>query len=269
MNPSKQRLIWSKKEVEFLMQNYKTMEYSKISSLLNRTETSIYAKMSALGLNKYNKLTNEDKIWINSNYLNFKIKEIAEILNKNENTIQSYLIKHNLNKQKKNYINIPIEEIDKKIKSGMNLTDIANEYGVNNRSLVRYCLKHNYDIVENYPEKIKRRKKDKSAKNSLYLDYKSRANRKNLEFTLSFQEFDEITSSNCYYCDETPKNKKYANGDKKVFCFYNGVDRFNNGEGYTKNNSLPCCGECNKMKLDLSFNDFLNKIQKILNKFRK
>lgn len=36
----------------------------------------------------------------------------------------------------------------------------------------------------------------------------------------------------------------------------NGIDRVNSKEGYTEENSVPCCSTCNKAKLDMSFEDF-------------
>lgn len=269
MELNKKKLNWSKQEIDFLINNFQKMKYEELSNFLNRTKTAINVKISELGLNKYKKLSDEEKSWLEKNYLNYKIKDIAEILNKTESSIQNYLLKYNLRKQKKGYINIPIEEIDKRIKNGISLKEVAVEFNVNHYSLKRYCLKNKYDVVLNSPEKLVKKRKEKSAKNSLFGDYKHRASKKNLEFTLTFKEFDEITDKNCYYCEEKPKNKKYANGNKKAFCFYSGIDRLDNNKGYTLENSVPCCAECNTMKFNLSLDEFLSKIEKILNKFGK
>ena len=40
----------------------------------------------------------------------------------------------------------------------------------------------------------------------------------------------------------------------------NGIDRFDNQFGYESTNSVPCCEQCNKIKRDLSGQDFLNLI---------
>lgn len=43
----------------------------------------------------------------------------------------------------------------------------------------------------------------------------------------------------------------------------NGVDRRNNLVGYEVENSIPCCTHCNRIKLNYSEEEFLNKIKKI------
>lgn len=87
-------------------------------------------------------------------------------------------------------------------------------------------------------------------------NYKRNAKNRNLCFQLSKEEFIEITKKPCYYCGDfgfiSPTNEKY-----------NGIDRIDSQKGYEKNNVVPCCSNCNKMKLDLSQNDFLYHIQKI------
>lgn len=81
------------------------------------------------------------------------------------------------------------------------------------------------------------------------------ANVRNHEFSLTFQDFREITSKPCMYCGEL--NKKYT-----------GIDRVDNAEGYTQSNSAPCCEQCNRMKLDYSLEEFLSKCQKIVNNLK-
>jgi len=41
----------------------------------------------------------------------------------------------------------------------------------------------------------------------------------------------------------------------------NGIDRINSGKDYTVENTISCCGICNKMKLDHSFENFINIIK--------
>ena len=43
----------------------------------------------------------------------------------------------------------------------------------------------------------------------------------------------------------------------------NGLDRIDNGIGYTLNNVRPCCSTCNYMKHRLNEKEFLNHIEKI------
>ena len=44
---------------------------------------------------------------------------------------------------------------------------------------------------------------------------------------------------------------------------YSGIDRIDSNLGYLENNVVPCCKFCNFMKLNLTTEDFLNRIAKI------
>lgn len=80
-----------------------------------------------------------------------------------------------------------------------------------------------------------------------YRSYINRANKKQIEFSLSMDEFNIITAANCTYCGS-------AGG---------GIDRINSKMGYTIENSTPCCKMCNLMKYTHSQEDFISQIKKI------
>ena len=42
----------------------------------------------------------------------------------------------------------------------------------------------------------------------------------------------------------------------------NGIDRIDNNKGYTKENCVPCCDICNRIKMDLPYNVFIEHITK-------
>lgn len=84
-----------------------------------------------------------------------------------------------------------------------------------------------------------------SALTSLYFLYKKRAERKLMKFELSLVQFQNITSSNCYYCSAPPSNRIQKH---KYIYYYNGIDRIDNSKGYEDNNVLPCCVICNTKK---------------------
>jgi len=107
-----------------------------------------------------------------------------------------------------------------------------------------------------------------SSFNALYAGYKDRSKKKKREFTLTREEFREITSRDCFFCGIKPlqifsKGKKHRNGHY----LHNGIDRINSSKGYINGNVLPCCEICNKAKRDLSLDEFLNWINRII-KFR-
>ena len=79
-----------------------------------------------------------------------------------------------------------------------------------------------------------------------------------LECTLSFAEYEILINKNCYYC----------NGPLFVSAYGGGLDRINNDLGYIQGNVLPCCGECNKLRMDrLSVEETLE-VVKLLKRVR-
>lgn len=104
-----------------------------------------------------------------------------------------------------------------------------------------------------------------SFKKDMFQDYKDAARVRKYSFNLTFEEFLNLIQQNCYYCDKLPSLRKMNRG-----CFHqalvNGIDRVDNTIGYTKENCVPCCEMCNKMKMKYSVIEFGNQIQKIYKK---
>jgi hypothetical protein len=95
-----------------------------------------------------------------------------------------------------------------------------------------------------------------AAKNRIYGIYKRGAEKRNLFFELSFDQFISLTQQNCHYCDIEPFTISYSgrsNGDYT----YNGVDRKDNSKGYTLKNCVPCCSPCNYAKGDTPYEKFI------------
>lgn len=101
-----------------------------------------------------------------------------------------------------------------------------------------------------------------ASKNKLIGNYRERCKRKNIEITLTNNELVNLFGQNCHYCNKPPsrviKNKKGL-GD----FLYNGIDRMNNNEGYIHNNVVSCCAECNYLKSNYSYSEFLKIIKTI------
>jgi len=53
----------------------------------------------------------------------------------------------------------------------------------------------------------------------------------------------------------------YQYGEMQI-C-YSGLDRVDSSRGYVHGNVVPCCGECNYAKQDLSVDDFLASVARI------
>lgn len=75
----------------------------------------------------------------------------------------------------------------------------------------------------------------------LYKGYKRRCQRANTYFDLTLDEFNAITKKFCGYCERPPVQRQGS-------YLYNGIDRSDNSRGYTYDNSVPCCWECNRIK---------------------
>ena len=101
-----------------------------------------------------------------------------------------------------------------------------------------------------------------AACNHLYSVYKHNADKRNLLYTITIEDFRKLTSSSCYYCNDAPM---YSHSG--VTCstpyVYNGVDRVDNTIGYVLENCVPCCRICNWMKRTQSQKDFVTKCAKI------
>ena len=85
-------------------------------------------------------------------------------------------------------------------------------------------------------------------------------------FELTMGEFKEITSSPCHYCGVEPQqqigtaNKKNSS-DWSIY-LYNGIDRKDNSKEYISGNCLPCCGVCNRAKGKMTYEEFIEYINR-------
>ena len=105
------------------------------------------------------------------------------------------------------------------------------------RNPQKYRDKHNQWRKEN-PEKAKaaadRHNRTKTTKYSLL---KHLANKRELELTITKEEYISIvTDATCSYCNEplSPTGM--------------GLDRVDSSKGYVQGNVVPCCGPCNTKK---------------------
>lgn len=106
-----------------------------------------------------------------------------------------------------------------------------------------------------------------AARNEVYREYKSGADKRGLSFDLSVEEFENLTQRPCVYCG-TEKSNRERHTHKYAPFFYNGIDRVDPTVGYNVGNCVPCCRVCNRMKSDMTKSDFLDHIARI-SKFKK
>lgn len=89
----------------------------------------------------------------------------------------------------------------------------------------------------------------------LYTDYH--------DGNLSFEQFYQLTTANCYYCGLKPINRRNISGklssqeakDNGTF-IYNGLDRIDNSLPHHYDNVVPCCKYCNTAKSQISLQEF-------------
>lgn len=98
--------------------------------------------------------------------------------------------------------------------------------------------------------------------NKLFYMYSYDAQRRNLPFELTKEDFATITKRPCFYCGEEPSKIFGMKGNNGTYT-YTGIDRIDSSKGYVKDNVIPCCWFCNKMKMNLNYNEFLLRIKKI------
>ena len=96
--------------------------------------------------------------------------------------------------------------------------------------------------------------------NKMFHSYQTNAQNKGRVFELTKEQFISIIFSPCHYCNEYDERKLNYREDIVLCC---GVDRLSSDEGYTTSNVVSCCMDCNYLKVDRTYVDFLNKIEKI------
>lgn len=91
-----------------------------------------------------------------------------------------------------------------------------------------------------------------------FKNLRSGAKQRNLEFTLTVETYSAIVSNSCHYCDSSLE--KHAGS---------GIDRIDNDKGYTLENSVACCSDCNAGKGEIYSYEEWKTMIKALIKFRK
>lgn len=98
--------------------------------------------------------------------------------------------------------------------------------------------------------------------NRVFSRYKQSAKERNISFEINKEDFLEFTQQKCYYCGKEPETlskNKCNNGD----FVYNGLDRVDSSLGYTKENVVTCCKQCNFSKGKTHQNEFVEWIKSV------
>ena len=140
------------------------------------------------------------------------------------------------------------------------------EYWMNSRQHkiervgIEEYLKDNANNAQNWrdnnPDKVMGNNENKrNSYESQYAVYGRSAELKQLEFNITFDEYEKIVKNPCHYCGIIQDR-----GTEQ----FNGIDRVNNTIGYILDNCVSCCKMCNYMKKSLSRDVFVNRVEHIL-----
>lgn len=99
--------------------------------------------------------------------------------------------------------------------------------------------------------------------NTLLSRYKQQSSDRGLPFNINAEDFRELIKSNCHYCGIEPLQKARSNNINTTPYVYNGIDRKDNTKGYELDNCVPCCYICNRAKRELSYDQFMEWINRI------
>lgn len=126
------------------------------------------------------------------------------------------------------------------------------------------CLKCNKEIkaqvsqLKKHSGKCQRCCQLKEPYRFIYNELKNHRNKK-VEFNLTFEEFKEIINNNiCHYCDDVLIYNEHSRDWGKSLTRAHQLDRKNNLKGYTKDNVVSCCWNCNRLKSDaFTYKEFM------------
>lgn len=129
-------------------------------------------------------------------------------------------------------------------------------YVIANPERRKEILKRSFQKSKTNEEFIARNKARRQTAKSIFFIYKDAAKVRDLSFELTLDNFIAWHGkTTCYYCD--------------LHISTIGIDRLDSYKGYTIDNCVPCCKICNKIKMDLSVDEFKNQIKLIFNNFCK
>jgi len=104
---------------------------------------------------------------------------------------------------------------------------------------------------------------DLAVKRQIILGYKRHARNRSISYNISEDDFIKLLSENCFYCGLKPSNIKKTKNHKGFI--YSGIDRVNSNEGYSKDNCVACCEQCNKAKRNITIEKFAQWIERVHN----
>ena len=93
----------------------------------------------------------------------------------------------------------------------------------------------------------------------IYNELKNHRNRR-VEFSITFEELKDkiINNPECHYCGKPLEYHKHSKNWGVNLSRAHQLDRKNNHEGYTYENTVTCCWTCNRLKSDVyTYEEFM------------
>ena len=105
--------------------------------------------------------------------------------------------------------------------------------------------------------------------NELFASYIKSASGRKHDWFLTKDEFRSKVTSNCVYCGVHPSLERKPNKGVNGGFFYTGIDRVENTTGYTEENTVSCCWDCNRAKGVMTVADFQKWIERLTRHTRR
>jgi hypothetical protein len=249
-------------------------------------------------MKKCAKWTKEEDDFLIKNYQRLSYREIAKYLNGDRNTRGVSKRARRLNLKKMTFISTHIEKGQrfnklvaekegKSVKSRKEVRrywifkcDCGKTKEINIRSVITEKIKSCGCICRPPDRFLSQKPPGFISWTNLFCTSRMSAEEREIPFNLNKDQFVLIASLRCHYCgcsprkwnvyikkDGTTRNRQYCNIKEdtieRAWVLTNGIDRQNNELGYTIENCVPCCGDCNEMKMDRTVEEFLTHIKKI------
>jgi hypothetical protein len=93
--------------------------------------------------------------------------------------------------------------------------------------------------------------------------YKKGAKDRGLSFDLFDEQTEVLLAGKCHYCGTNPMTTQKRKDLRGEFV-YNGIDRIENSKGYIPGNVVSCCRYCNRAKSDMSYEEFMRWINRLV-----
>lgn len=116
------------------------------------------------------------------------------------------------------------------------------------------------------PHNKREKKTATGSLNTLISNYINGANRRNLKWSLTDDEAALLFQESCHYCGLSPSqtiNSMRGGRSRPDTYLHGGIDRKDPKLGYSKENCVPCCKTCNHAKAIMTYEEFINYINRL------